>query len=95
MELEERYGTLRPSTLHAQSLGVKSFAGNCDFSARHLRIKNELENYIEDKKICFQGAIRLPEDQTKSKVLIHVQTIYVRRIKSNVENIQQIIALRE
>ena len=60
-ELEERYGALRPSVLHAESLGIKPL-GNCELSARYQRIKNEPENYIEDRKICWQGVVRLPEE---------------------------------
>lgn len=53
IEFEERYGTLRPSALHAQSLGIMPPEGWCEISARFQRIKNEPENYIEDRKICF------------------------------------------
>lgn len=87
IQFEERYGTLRPSALHAQSLGIKAFAGSCEISGKFMRIKNEPENYIEDRKVIHMSIVRLPEEQTQSKFLTHIQTIYSRKIKSNVENI--------
>jgi len=58
-----------------------------EFAARHSRIVNEYENFIEDKGIVDQQTVRLSEDQTNSETLMFMQVTYVRKIKSNIENI--------
>lgn len=61
------------------------------FAARHARILNEFENYLEDKVIVDQQAVRLPEEESNSATLLFLQTVYARKIKSNIENILQIL----
>ena len=56
---------------------------------------NEFENYMEDKCILDQQAVRLPESATRDANSLFIQTIYARKIKSNVENILQILWERE
>jgi hypothetical protein len=64
-------------------------------AARHRRVVNEYENYIEDKSIIDQQSVRLPESTTGGSTSIFIQTICARKIKSNVENILQILWERE
>ena len=61
------------------------------FAARHARILNEFENYLEDKVIVDQQVVRLPEEESNSETLLFLQAIYARKIKSNIENILQIL----
>ena len=56
-------------------------------AARQRRIVNEFENYMEDNSIMDQQAVRLPEDTSTLSSLIFIQTIFARKIKSNIENI--------
>lgn len=88
-ELEREYGVGRPSVL-------SNFPTRFDpFTTRHKRIVNEFENYIEDKSIVSQQAIRLPVDELSGSSPLMIQTVYVRKIKSNIENILQILWERE
>lgn len=64
-------------------------------AARHQRIVNEYENYIEDQSIIDQQVIRLPEEVSNKEVKLFMSTIAVRKIKSNIENILQILWERE
>jgi hypothetical protein len=63
--------------------------------AKQRRIINEFENYMEDKGILDQQVVRLPEEETGTSALLFIQTIYARKIKSNIENILQILWERE
>lgn len=64
-------------------------------AARYRRVVNEFENYMEDKSILDQQTVRLPESATRDSNSLFIQTIYARKIKSNVENILQILWERE
>ena len=50
---------------------------------------------MEDQSIMDQQAVRLPEDTSSLSSLLFIQTIYSRKIKSNIENILQILWERE
>lgn len=56
---------------------------------------NEYENYIQDQMIIDQQVIKLSEDQTNARNLNFIMITQVRKIKSNVENIMQILWQRE
>lgn len=88
-ELEAHYGTGKSSALQRNIYDYDAFA------ARHQRIVNEFENYIEDRYIVDQQTVRLAEEETGGSTPIFLQTIYVRKIKSNIENIVQILWERE
>lgn len=64
-------------------------------AARYRRVVNEFENYMEDKCILDQQTVRLPESATRDSNSLFIQTIFARKIKSNVENILQILWERE
>ena len=56
---------------------------------------NEYESYIQDQMIVDQQVIKLSEDQTNARNLNFIMITQVRKIKSNVENIMQILWQRE
>ena len=55
---------------------------------------NEFESYLEDRSIVDQQTMRLPEEEVGSSRIL-LCTIQVRKIKSNVENILQLLWERE
>jgi len=87
-ELESRYGSGTEPPPGRSSCNFDAFA------ARHRRIVTEFESYIEDGAIVDQQAIRLPEEATGSSPIL-ISTIRVRKIKSNVENLLQILWERD
>lgn len=58
-------------------------------------IVSEYENYLEDRAVVDQQTIRLPDDTVGGTSPIFVMTLFVRKIKSNIENILQILWERE
>ena len=87
-ELERRYGS---GTVPPPGRSCYEYDA---FAARHRRIVNEFESYIEDRSIVDQQALRLPEEETGSSAIL-ISTIQVRKIKSNVDNILQLLWKRE